>query len=126
MENSIKEDKLVDKSGACAIVCIVTEKTTYVASIGDCHGIALMKGKGCPDDINVDHKPSNKQEFQRVIANGGKLLDPRKTVRNFSRYLNGWEKSARIFPGCLNMTRAIGDIEAKLKRFGGLPNVISA
>jgi hypothetical protein len=46
--------------------------------------------------------------------------------RSFGRTGYVWDRHTRIQPGNLNMTRAIGDVEAKLKRFGGLPNVISA
>jgi protein phosphatase 2C family protein 2/3 len=32
----------------------------------------------------------------------------------------------RIFPGRLSVSRAFGDIEAKRKKFGGNPNVLTA
>ena len=32
----------------------------------------------------------------------------------------------RVFPGRLSVSRTIGDIEAKRKEFGGIPNVVSA
>ena len=32
----------------------------------------------------------------------------------------------RVFPGRLSVSRTFGDIEAKMRQFGGIPNVISA
>jgi protein phosphatase 2C family protein 2/3 len=32
----------------------------------------------------------------------------------------------RVLPGNLNVTRTIGDAEAKLRKYGGLPGMISA
>lgn len=32
----------------------------------------------------------------------------------------------RVFPGRLSVSRTFGDVEAKLVKFGGLPNVITA
>jgi len=34
--------------------------------------------------------------------------------------------STRIAPGNLNVSRTIGDIETKVKKYGGLPGMISA
>ncbi len=34
--------------------------------------------------------------------------------------------NTRIAPGNLNVSRTIGDIEAKMKKYGGLPGMISA
>ena len=35
-------------------------------------------------------------------------------------------REPRVIPGNLNVSRAIGDIEVKLKKYGGLPGMISA
>lgn len=32
----------------------------------------------------------------------------------------------RVFPGRLSVSRTFGDIEAKVREYGGIPNVISA
>jgi len=32
----------------------------------------------------------------------------------------------RVYPGRLSVSRTFGDIEAKFRQYGGLPNVISA
>jgi hypothetical protein len=48
-------------------VCLIGEKKTFIASVGDCHGIALLKPtsttpSSCTlQDINIDHKPSNRK-----------------------------------------------------------------
>jgi hypothetical protein len=45
-----------------------------------------------------------------------------------SRPLNSAIKNfscVRITPGNLNVSRTIGDIEAKMKKYGGLPGMIS-
>lgn len=99
-----------------------------MANVGDCHGIMLRKNYDIPEDINVDHRPSNKQEYQRIIANGGKLVkEPMRKPSILSVVRKTHDSSNyRIHPGSLNVSRTIGDIEAKLRRFGGLPGVISS
>jgi protein phosphatase 2C family protein 2/3 len=48
-------------------------------------------------------------EALRIIEQGGEVCGPH-----------------RVIPGRLSVSRAIGDAHAKLKKFGGNPNVIKA
>ncbi len=52
---------------------------------------------------------------------GGKIYKEQdgshQQIKIFSHY--------RILPGNLNVSRTIGDIEVKLKKYGGLPGMIS-
>lgn len=60
----------------------------------------------------------------RIIRNGGKLykdgstmgLPGKQNIRVFNQ--------TRIMPGSLNVSRTIGDIEVKYKKYGGSPGIV--
>jgi protein phosphatase 2C family protein 2/3 len=64
----------LDQSGACAIVCLLLDETVYLANVGDSHAVMAKKDCDIPEDMNIDHKPSDKIEYKRIVANGGKLI----------------------------------------------------
>ncbi len=62
---------LQDKSGSCAIMLIIIEKTLYTVNLGDSRAILSMnKGKNIIQ-LSQDHKPNNMEENKRIILNGG-------------------------------------------------------
>lgn len=81
------------------------DECLYVAHVGDSRSIMGMKAvssnKGCKD-LTKDHKPSNKEEKKRIVANGGQVrrLDGDINDRLFEK--------GKLFPG-LAMSRSIGD-----------------
>jgi serine/threonine protein phosphatase PrpC len=89
------------------------------ANVGDSR--ALLLGSSTVKQVTRDHKPDDKDEKIRIVRNGGKVykdgyMQNRDSVKIFN--------NSRIFPGSLNISRTIGDIEAKVKKYGGLPGVI--
>jgi len=64
----------------------------------------------------VDHKPGAETERHRIINKGGKI------------YTSQYDEAGplRVFPGRLSVSRTIGDIEAKLPKFKGNPEVVIA
>lgn len=62
----------------------------------------------------------------RIIKSGGKIFKQQIKLS----YITGSNAKiiacTRIAPGNLNVSRTIGDIETKLKKYGGLPGMISA
>ena len=105
-----------DKAGSCAVVVIIVGKKCYVANLGDSRAImSVNSGAECAA-MTKDHKPNEENENQRVIRAGGEV------------YSSGTAEHAvfRILPGRLAVSRAFGDIEAKLKELGGNPHVLIA
>ena len=65
----------------------------------------------------------------RILKCGGKIYkEQSKTLRCFNTNVNMNIKTfntTRIAPGNLNVSRTLGDIEVKLKKYGGLPGMVS-
>ena len=94
-----------------------------------------MKNGLVRKDVTRDHKPNYPYEKKRIISNGGKIYQTRtplnKNTNNESNLNNNKTIENlfllgpyRVFPGCLSVSRTIGDPFAKLTNFGGNPKVV--
>ena len=140
-QNKGKELKQIDKSGSCALVCIIVENKIYIANIGDSRAIISINNGNKVKELTIDHKPNNIKEYERIMKNGGKVYvdeedENGKTKENelnyilnkddFQKYKGDKEVNFRHFPSDLAITRSIGDLKLKKKEYGGLPgNIIS-
>jgi len=96
IEEALKESFLeIDQScywakfvGATALVSYISNNILYVANAGDTRCV-LCKGNRAIR-LSIDHKPNKKSEKERVIAEGGNIVNSR-------------------VKGILAITRAIGD-----------------
>ena len=106
--------KKSDKSGSCAVIILIVGKQCFVANLGDSRAVvSLNEGKDCMA-LSKDHKPNDEDERIRVMKAGGEI------------YSVGENSVSRILPGRLAISRAFGDVDAKLKELGGNPNVLIA
>ncbi|XP_072968931.1 probable protein phosphatase 2C 6 isoform X1 [Typha angustifolia] len=77
--------------GSTAVVAVICSSHIIIANCGDSRAV-LCRGKQ-PVPLSVDHKPNREDEYSRIEAEGGKVIQ-----------WNGY----RVF-GVLAMSRAIGD-----------------
>ncbi|EPS72036.1 hypothetical protein M569_02722, partial [Genlisea aurea] len=77
--------------GSTAVVSIVCSSHIIVANCGDSRAV-LCRGKD-PIPLSIDHKPNREDEYARIEASGGKVIQ--------------WN-GHRVF-GVLAMSRSIGD-----------------
>src|SRR3989338_8161357 len=56
-------------SGCTANVCVLRNDDLFVANLGDTR--CVLAHKGIAVQLSEDHKPSNKEEKQRIEKNGG-------------------------------------------------------
>ncbi|XP_010925402.1 protein phosphatase 2C 50 [Elaeis guineensis] len=77
--------------GSTAVVAVICSSHIVIANCGDSRAV-LCRGKE-PMALSVDHKPSRDDEYARIEASGGKVIQ-----------WNGY----RVF-GVLAMSRSIGD-----------------
>ncbi|KAK4757867.1 hypothetical protein SAY87_019168 [Trapa incisa] len=77
--------------GSTAVVAVICSSHIIVANCGDSRAV-LCRGKE-PIALSVDHKPNREDEYQRIEAAGGKVIQ--------------WN-GHRVF-GVLAMSRSIGD-----------------
>lgn len=100
---------------------LFSDDICYIANLGDSRGIISRNLGSKINPVSVDHKPGIENEKRRIIRAGGFvykadiLPDP---MQIYSIY--------RIKPGGLAVSRTIGDVESKLKEFGGKPNLVLA
>ena len=132
----------IDKSGSCALVCVISENKIYIANIGDSRAIMSVNNGNKVKELTIDHKPNNIKEYERIIKNGGKVYvdddyqedglgkyneDELNYIVNkddFQKYKGQKEIIFRHFPSDLAITRSIGDLKIKKKEYGGLPGNI--
>lgn len=102
------------------MVCLVTPSQVVVASLGDSRAILLSKDGFLV--LTKDHKPEERGEKMRILRHGGKIYREEGGFVNRIKIF----RQARIAPGNLNVSRTIGDAEVKLKKYGGLPGMVSS
>eukprot|EP00958_Prasinococcus_capsulatus_P001675 scaffold148_cov371-Prasinococcus_capsulatus_cf.AAC.19 len=83
--------------GCTAAAGLVCGNKLFVANAGDCRTMICSKGEGIP--LSEDHTADLERERQRVVEAGGQ-------VKLFNR-------SWRVEPAGLQVTRAIGDFDCK-------------
>ncbi|CAH9118506.1 unnamed protein product [Cuscuta europaea] len=80
-----------ETAGSTAVVAVISSSHIVVANCGDSRAV-LYRGKEAMA-LSIDHKPNRKDEYTRIEASGGKVIQ--------------WN-GHRVF-GVLAMSRAIGD-----------------
>ena len=115
--------KILDRSGSCIILVLIVGDECYIANVGDSRAI-LSTCQGKPlFSLSRDHKPTDPNEQERIMKEGGKIYRTEMTKISGNKD-DPTIGPLRVFPGKLSITRTVGDIEAKEKYFGGLPNCI--
>ena len=79
---AIKNGKLEDKSGSCAVISLIINDTLYSINLGDSRALYSRDGGKNLLQITRDHKPNDEREKKRIEKNGGKVYYANKTVRN--------------------------------------------
>ena len=132
LENyAVKYNKIIDRSGSCALILLTINNIVYVANVGDSRCLISCKRGKILKDVTRDHKPNYPYEKERIIKNKGDIYQSETPI---DIDINDEEDKFfldkvilgpyRVNPGRLSVSRTIGDPEAKIQQFGGNPNVI--
>ena len=124
---SVNKEEIVDKSGSCVIILLIVDTNIYIANVGDSRCLLSMDNGKKYITVTHDHKPNSPNEIIRIKNNGGNVYQSQTIINNLENaFLNGKILIGpyRVIPGRLSVCRTIGDAEAKIKKFGGNPNVI--
>ena len=63
-----------EKAGAVAAVSVLQGEWLSVANVGDCH--ALVVSESGHEIVTQDHRLTNREEYDRVVAAGAKIRGP--------------------------------------------------
>ncbi|CAD8059721.1 unnamed protein product [Paramecium sonneborni] len=107
-----------ERSGSCAIVCLVVGEICYVANVGDSRAVLSSQGGKIVTNLSIDHKPE--AEKLRIQKGGGKIYQTHGLNEDGQEIVG----PIRVMPGRLSVSRTFGDIEAKLQQFGGNSKVV--
>ena len=81
-QHAIKNGKLVDKSGSCALVALLINNVCYAINLGDSRALYSKDSGKEFYQITRDHKPNDEKEKKRIEKMGGKVYYANKTVVN--------------------------------------------
>ena len=115
MEKKLLEinSQQLNKSGSCVIILFNKKKELYIANLGNSRAIISIENSKEINQISNDHILTIEKEKDRIKQFGGKIFPKNNGTKFF------------IIPGNLEVTRSLGDIESKLKKFSGIPFMIS-
>lgn len=109
-----------DFSGSCALITIIIGNKCVVGNIGDTQAILSVNNGEKIVVVSTEHKPLNETEREIVLKNGGKLFCEYYIDEKGDKVETG---DYFVNPGGLKVTRCIGSIHAKLKKYGGQPEL---
>jgi protein phosphatase 2C family protein 2/3 len=125
MEICQNDGVIIDKSGSCAIACLIVDNTCYIANVGDSRAVLSVNRGRNIYALSKDHKPNDDDERARILKAGGKIYQ--STVQRLC-IPNQLEEALlgphRVLPGRLSVSRTFGDAEAKTPSYGGNAQVI--
>lgn len=102
------DNYLLDRSGSCAIVTVIVDKTAYIAHVGNSRAIMSTNFGKHSIQITQEHKPNLTSEKKRIKDNDGEVYK-----------VNSMNNEYRVLPGNLSMSRTIGDASSKNPFLGG-------
>lgn len=92
----------------------------FVANVGDSRAIVSQNKGLTVFPLSVDHKPNAEGERSRIEKYGGSVYQSNILNKKGDVIVGPY----RLVPGKLSVSRAIGDVEAKLEKYSGNPNVL--
>jgi protein phosphatase 2C family protein 2/3 len=81
-QHAIKNGKLVDKSGSCALVALIINDICYAINLGDSRALYSKDSGKEFYQITRDHKPNDEKEKKRIEKMGGKVYYANKAMVN--------------------------------------------
>jgi hypothetical protein len=96
-QHAIKNGKLVDKSGSCALVALIINDICYAINLGDSRALYSKDSGKEFYQITRDHKPNDEKEKKRIEKMGGKVYYANKAMVNGVEVILKEEKFGKGF-----------------------------
>ena len=65
--------ELADRSGSCAVVCLIVDNMIYIANVGDSRAVMSSNLGSIITNLSEDHKPNDENETKRINDAGGRV-----------------------------------------------------
>ncbi|MFM7859298.1 MAG: PP2C family serine/threonine-protein phosphatase, partial [Flammeovirgaceae bacterium] len=65
--------EIADRSGSCAIVCLIVDNTIYISNVGDSRAVMSSNHGAAVTSLSEDHKPNDENETKRISEAGGRV-----------------------------------------------------
>ena len=110
-----------EMSGSCALVVLLIGDKCIIANTGDSHAVVSFYKGSKLKAINRIHKPGDPAENQRIVEAGGSIFQNYSIGERGETVFSG---PMKVMPGKLKISRAFGNLDAKIERYGGNPKVV--
>jgi protein phosphatase 1L len=74
-EDALNEKLPKENSGSCVAMTVIHRNKVLVAHSGDCRAVLYVAGE--IKQLTTDHRPSDPNEFKRIMENGGRIENGR-------------------------------------------------
>lgn len=81
-QEAVKNGKLVDRSGSCAVIALFIDNILYAINLGDSRALYSRSSGQEFFQITRDHKPNDDIEKKRIEKAGGKVYYANKAIVN--------------------------------------------
>ena len=135
MKKAIQNNKLVDRSGSCALISLIINNNLFSINLGDSRALYSRNAGKELYQISRDHKPNDPKEKARIEKAGGKVFYANKVTVNGKevalkeeQFGKGFTFPYRLWPSGLavsffikffKVVRTIGDYYSKISSLGG-------
>lgn len=109
-----------DFSGSCALISLIIGDKCIISNVGDSKAILSMNHGEKIVVVTTEHSPVNETERAKVLKSGGKMFCDYFIDESGFKVEKG---KTKVNPGGLTVTRCLGSVHAKLKKFGGQPEL---
>ena len=105
---AVQNNKLIDKSGSCALIALIINDILYAINLGDSRGLYSKDGGKEFYQITRDHKPNDPKEKARIEKAGGQVyyankvnVNGKEVILKEEQFGPGFKFPYRLYPSGL-------------------------
>ena len=105
---AVQNNKLIDKSGSCALIALIINDILYAINLGDSRGLYSRDGGKEFYQLTRDHKPNDPKEKARIEKAGGQVyyankvnVNGKEVILKEEQFGPGFKFPYRLYPSGL-------------------------